>query len=173
MLLHLCLSEKRVSLEMYPLPAITGEGLSLRCLAWGTDEISSAVFYKDNTTIHTGSSPIYNIAKVTESGKGSYKCFATFTYKARTAGPPYKEVSDDQYISVQGMLFCCLSLQISVRHWMIKTSIFLQRASFLTNCSCFSASYQAGSIKHCRLSLVLLMSNLFQWYLLSLVQQEW
>ncbi|XP_034564166.1 uncharacterized protein LOC117830239 [Notolabrus celidotus] len=94
-------SEKKLSLEMYPLPALVGERLTLRCLVWGTDQISHTVFYKDNKTIQGGASPTYNIPSVTESLGGSYKCESTFTYRGRTAGPPYKEESDDQDVLVQ------------------------------------------------------------------------
>uniref|UniRef100_A0A8D0D484 Ig-like domain-containing protein n=1 Tax=Sander lucioperca TaxID=283035 RepID=A0A8D0D484_SANLU len=85
-----------VSLEMYPLPAVVGESLILKCLAWGTDQISHTVFYKNNSIILEGLRSTYTISDVTESAMGSYKCGATFTHKARTEGPPYKVVSDDQ-----------------------------------------------------------------------------
>lgn len=94
---------KDVSLEMYPLPAVVGESLILKCLAWGTDQISHTVFYKNNSIILEGLRSTYTISDVTESAMGSYKCGATFTHKARTEGPPYKVVSDDQDVFVQGM----------------------------------------------------------------------
>ncbi|XP_031699645.1 uncharacterized protein LOC116381541 [Anarrhichthys ocellatus] len=94
-------SEKATSLEMYPLPAVVGESLTLKCQVWGTNEISRTIFYKDNTVIRNGSSSIYEIPNVTESAKGSYKCDATFTYMKRTAGPPYQVVSDNQDVFVQ------------------------------------------------------------------------
>ncbi|XP_074475315.1 uncharacterized protein LOC141758108 isoform X2 [Sebastes fasciatus] len=94
-------SVKDISLEMYPLPAVVGESLTLKCLVWGTDQISRAVFYKDNVIILEGHNPIYQIPNVTESAKGNYKCDATYTHKGRTAGLPYKYVSDVQDVFVQ------------------------------------------------------------------------
>ncbi|KAK9530570.1 hypothetical protein VZT92_012062 [Zoarces viviparus] len=94
-------SGKAASLEMYPLPAVVGESLTLKCQVWGTNDISHTIFYKDNAVILEGSSSIYKIPNVTESAKGSYKCDATFTYKGRTAGPPNHEVSDNQDVFVQ------------------------------------------------------------------------
>ncbi|XP_059181135.1 uncharacterized protein LOC131959934 [Centropristis striata] len=94
-------SEKAVSLEMYPLPAVVGESLTLRCLAWGTDQISQTVFYKDNAVIEKSVRPTYKISNVTESAKGKYKCDAKFTFRDYTAGPPYQEMSDDQDVFVQ------------------------------------------------------------------------
>nr|XP_046234015.1 uncharacterized protein LOC124053096 [Scatophagus argus] len=93
-------SERDVSLEMYPLPALAGESLTLRCIAWGTDQISSTDFYKDNKIIQKNASPTIKIPNVTESTKGKYKCYATYTHKARSNGPPYQEVSDDQDVFV-------------------------------------------------------------------------
>ncbi|XP_070847233.1 uncharacterized protein [Chaetodon trifascialis] len=94
-------SDKDVSLEMYPLPAVAGESLTLRCLVWGTDQITQAVFYKDNTVITASKSPIYEVSDVTEKTEGKYKCDATFTHKARTAGQPYHMTSDSQPVFVQ------------------------------------------------------------------------
>ncbi|XP_076615406.1 sialoadhesin [Chaetodon auriga] len=94
-------SEKDVSLEMYPLPAVAGESLTLRCLVWGTDQITRAVFYKDHVLIGDSNSPIYKVPDVTENTEGTYKCNATFTYKARTAGQPYHVDSDHQLVFVQ------------------------------------------------------------------------
>ncbi|XP_078135674.1 uncharacterized protein LOC144536415 isoform X1 [Sander vitreus] len=94
-------SVKDVSLEMYPLPAVLGESLILKCLAWGTDQISHTVFYRNNSILANGVSSTYELSNVTESTSGSYKCIATFTHKARTEGPPYTVVSDDQDVFVQ------------------------------------------------------------------------
>lgn len=98
---------------MYPLPAVAGESLTLKCLVWGTDQITRTVFYKDNTVIRDSVSATYNFPNVTESVKGRYNCDATFTYKANAGGPPYQVVSDQQDVFVQGMhiqttLFECL-----------------------------------------------------------------
>ncbi|XP_037610863.1 uncharacterized protein LOC119479395 isoform X2 [Sebastes umbrosus] len=95
------ISVKDISLEMYPLPAVVGESLTLKCLVWGTDQISRAVFYKDNKIILESPNPIYQIPNVTESAKGNYKCDATYTHKGSTAGPPYIRVSDVQDVFVQ------------------------------------------------------------------------
>ncbi|XP_070708373.1 uncharacterized protein [Pempheris klunzingeri] len=89
-------SEKAVSLEMYPLPAVAGKSMTLKCLTWGTDQVSHAVFYKDNVVILESDRPTYKISKVTESAMGRYKCDATFMYKARSGGRPYQVVSDYQ-----------------------------------------------------------------------------
>ncbi|XP_049916770.1 uncharacterized protein LOC126400252 [Epinephelus moara] len=94
-------SDKEISLEMYPLPAVVGESLSLRCLAWGTDQISSTVFYKNNAVLLESHSPTLEISKVTESESGSYRCNAIFTHKAHTDGPPSNVMSDDQDVFVQ------------------------------------------------------------------------
>ncbi|XP_065805795.1 titin isoform X2 [Labrus bergylta] len=93
-------SEKTVSLEMYPLPAVVGESLTLRCLVWGTDQISQTTFYKDGVMLVRSDDPTYTIPSVTESAKGRYKCMSIFTYKDRTAGPHYSESSDDQDVLV-------------------------------------------------------------------------
>uniref|UniRef100_A0AAQ4NNL7 Ig-like domain-containing protein n=1 Tax=Gasterosteus aculeatus aculeatus TaxID=481459 RepID=A0AAQ4NNL7_GASAC len=107
------LSEKDVWLEMYPLPAVVGVSLTLKCLAWGTDRVTRFVFYKDNSIIQESQQTTYQINNVTESTGGRYKCEATYTYVQRTAGPPYQVVSDGQDVFVQGkrnqhtaLLFC-------------------------------------------------------------------
>lgn len=101
--LHPLLSDKPVSLEMYPHPVVLGESLTLRCLVWGTDEITEAVFSKDGSVIERGTQSTYMISKVTESTKGKYQCNATYTYKGRTHGPPYRKESEVQEVFVQGM----------------------------------------------------------------------
>ncbi|XP_071393540.1 uncharacterized protein [Centroberyx affinis] len=93
-------SEKKVLLEMLSRPAMTGESLTLKCLAWGTDQISRAIFYKDEVVIQDGDRSAYHINNVTASSEGEYKCTATFTYRGRTAGPPYTETSDVQELFV-------------------------------------------------------------------------
>lgn len=94
-------SDKEVSLEMYPLPPVVGEPLTLRCLVWGTDQISNTVFYKDNAVIIGAVSSTHTITNVTELTEGQYKCDVTYTHKAQAAGPPYHEVSDTQEVFVQ------------------------------------------------------------------------
>ncbi|XP_077958618.1 leukocyte immunoglobulin-like receptor subfamily B member 2 isoform X2 [Gasterosteus aculeatus] len=94
-------SEKDVWLEMYPLPAVVGVSLTLKCLAWGTDRVTRAVFYKDNSIIQETQQTTYQINNVTESTGGRYKCEATYTHVQRTSGPPYQVVSDDQDVFVQ------------------------------------------------------------------------
>lgn len=88
---------------MYPFPAVAGENLILRCLVWGTDQITYTLFYKDNEIIQGSTNPSIKISDVTEVTEGLYKCDATFTYKARTEGQPYKVASDAQDLFVQGM----------------------------------------------------------------------
>ncbi|AWP17506.1 Hypothetical protein SMAX5B_020195 [Scophthalmus maximus] len=97
-------SDKEVSLEMYPLPPVVGEPLTLRCLVWGTDQISNTVFYKDNAVIIGAVSSTHTITNVTELTEGQYKCDVTYTHKAQAAGPPYHEVSDTQEVFVQDQL---------------------------------------------------------------------
>ncbi|XP_012718572.2 uncharacterized protein LOC105926701 [Fundulus heteroclitus] len=93
-------TENEVTLEMYPFPAIAGEGLTLKCLVWGTDEISKSVFYKDNRMYQDVSGPTYKIRSVTESDVGRYKCEATYRHKAQTIRTSHTYDSD-----VQDMLF--------------------------------------------------------------------
>ncbi|KAM8729494.1 uncharacterized protein AB9X84_026725 [Acanthopagrus schlegelii] len=94
-------SDKEVLLEMYHLPAVAGERLTLRCLVSGTNRISHTTFYKDDATIQESADPTYTIPTVTESAKGRYKCHATFTYKDSTVGDPYSLASDNQEVFVQ------------------------------------------------------------------------
>nr|XP_043869628.1 uncharacterized protein LOC122759122 [Solea senegalensis] len=102
-------SDKALSLEMYPLPAVIGESLTLKCLVWGTDQISNAVFYKDDNVLSEATST-FVISKVTEVTQGRYKCEATYTHKAYISGPPYHETSDVQDVLVQGVCVTILSL---------------------------------------------------------------
>lgn len=88
---------------MYPVPVMAGESVTLKCLTWGTDQISTTVFYKNNSVMPKTKGPTHKIESVTESEKGSYKCNAIFTYLARTAGPPYNVVSDRQELYIYGM----------------------------------------------------------------------
>lgn len=90
-------------MEMLPRPAVVGENLTLRCLAWGTDQISRTIFYKDEKVIQDGHSSTYQIHNVTELARGKYKCDATFTFQGSTGGPPHNEVSDVQELFVQGV----------------------------------------------------------------------
>ncbi|XP_029954188.1 uncharacterized protein LOC115393352 [Salarias fasciatus] len=88
-------SEKKVSLEIYHLPAVVGQDVTLRCLVWGTKQISRTLFYRGDEVIAEGNSNTIEILNITDSKEGSYKCQATFTYKAGT-GEPYRETSDAQ-----------------------------------------------------------------------------
>ncbi|KAK2820218.1 hypothetical protein Q5P01_023177 [Channa striata] len=94
-------SGKQVSLEMYPLPAIAGENVKLRCLVWGTDEISQSALYLNDTEMPGEISGLY---LVTKPQAGSYKCFAQFKYKAQTASTQHKVYSDVQYLYIQAPL---------------------------------------------------------------------
>lgn len=87
---------------MYPVPVMTGESVTLRCLTWGTDQIREAVFYVNNSVTPKNKGATLEIPSVTESDKGTYKCYATFTYPARTAGQPYKLYSDFQDLYIYG-----------------------------------------------------------------------
>lgn len=120
---------------MYPLPAVEGESLTLRCLVWGTNKISHTVFYKNDAVILRSDKPTYNFKHVTESENGTYKCNATFTYMERTNGPPYQVISDNQDVFVQGMhtqltLFDCLWL---LESWM-KFPSFVWYCMLHTSC---------------------------------------
>ncbi|KAM9837694.1 uncharacterized protein ACBR49_018336 [Aulostomus maculatus] len=95
-------SDKDTLLELYPLPAVVGESLVLKCLVRGTNLLSRTVFYKDNVIISEGPSATHKITTVTNTTVGRYKCDATYTHKARTKGHPYQEVSDIQDVDVQG-----------------------------------------------------------------------
>ncbi|XP_023255898.1 uncharacterized protein LOC111650268 [Seriola lalandi dorsalis] len=94
-------SAQDISLEMYPFPAVVGETLTLKCIAWGTDQISKTVFYKGDTIIMHDAKSTYSITKVSESTQGPYRCDATYTHKARTSGPEYHRVSDIQDVFVK------------------------------------------------------------------------
>uniref|UniRef100_A0A3Q1GNV9 Uncharacterized LOC110949059 n=1 Tax=Acanthochromis polyacanthus TaxID=80966 RepID=A0A3Q1GNV9_9TELE len=94
-------SDKQVSLEMYPQSAVVGQSLTLRCLAWGTDQISHTVFYKGDSVVKKGGSSTYEISPVSDDTEGTYKCHATFTHVARTSGPPYSVLSDHQDVLIQ------------------------------------------------------------------------
>ncbi|XP_017166128.1 uncharacterized protein LOC103481052 isoform X2 [Poecilia reticulata] len=80
-------TDNEVTLEMYPFPAIAGEKMTLRCLVWGTNEVTKSVFYKENTKIKSVQGDTYDIPAVTESEVGSYKCKATYRYKDQTVDP--------------------------------------------------------------------------------------
>ncbi|XP_045924863.1 uncharacterized protein LOC123982933 isoform X2 [Micropterus dolomieu] len=94
-------SGKAIALEMDPLPALAGGSITLKCVAWGTDKISRAVFYKNNTILQDSQSSTYTISYLTEKVNGDYKCNATYKHVASTGGPPYEEVSDNQDLFVQ------------------------------------------------------------------------
>lgn len=87
---------------MYPVPVMVGESVTLRCLVWGTDRISHAVFYLNNSVEQTNKSATLEIKSVKESQKGSYKCNATFMRSGRTAGPEFNLVSDRQELYIYG-----------------------------------------------------------------------
>lgn len=80
------------------MPAVAGESLTLRCLAWGPDESTRirTTFYKDNKEISAHGSEM-NITSVTESDRGTYKCDATYTNIASV------QSSDNQDLYLQGM----------------------------------------------------------------------
>lgn len=91
-------SDKPVSLEMYPFPALAGESVTLQCLVWGTDQISHVSFYVNASDLQDGRQT-YEIQRVTKSAKGSYKCHAIYTYSASSEGP-LRETSDVQVLEV-------------------------------------------------------------------------
>ncbi|XP_037836562.1 uncharacterized protein LOC108237157 isoform X2 [Kryptolebias marmoratus] len=94
-------SDKRVSMEMYPLPAVAGESLTLKCLVWGTNKISQSVFYKGNSVFETvQGSESHKIQTMTESEVGSYKCEATYKYVDQTVSNSHTDTSDTQDVPV-------------------------------------------------------------------------
>ncbi|XP_014874416.1 uncharacterized protein LOC106937421 isoform X1 [Poecilia latipinna] len=80
-------TDNEVILEMYPFPAIAGEKMTLKCLVWGTEEVTKSVFYKENTNIMSVQGDTYNIPTVNEPGVERYKCKATYRYKDQTVDP--------------------------------------------------------------------------------------
>ncbi|XP_067344104.1 uncharacterized protein [Channa argus] len=94
-------SGKQVALQIYPLPPVPGENLTLKCFVLGAAYFQTITFYQNNKVIAAGSSATYNFTDVTESLEGSYRCCAKFTYKSHTAGSPFERVSDDHYVFVQ------------------------------------------------------------------------
>lgn len=88
---------------MYPLPAVAGQSLSLRCLVWGTNKIIKLVFYKNNSHFQTVErSQTYRIKHTTESEVGLYKCVATYRYADQTVPNPHEDTCDPQEVSVHG-----------------------------------------------------------------------
>uniref|UniRef100_A0A672H8C5 Ig-like domain-containing protein n=1 Tax=Salarias fasciatus TaxID=181472 RepID=A0A672H8C5_SALFA len=108
-------SEKKVSLEIYHLPAVVGQDVTLRCLVWGTKQISRTLFYRGDEVIAEGNSNTIEILNITDSKEGSYKCQATFTYKAGT-GEPYRETSDAQDLLTGIYAWSTLHTPVSVHH---------------------------------------------------------
>ncbi|KAM8836919.1 obscurin-like [Spinachia spinachia] len=92
---------QKAALVMYPLPAVVGANLTLRCLAWGADNIIRVAFYKNDVNIQESQRETYQINNVTESAAGRYKGEVTYAYEQHTTGPPYHTVSDDQDVFVQ------------------------------------------------------------------------
>lgn len=94
--------DKPLSLEMYPMPAVAGESLTLKCLVWGATKIQNTIFYKNNVKLTEGDKPTHEIPNVTTSVRGSYSCEAKFIYMDKSSGPPYQKTSDPQDVPVQG-----------------------------------------------------------------------
>lgn len=87
---------------MYPFPALAGDSVTLRCLVWGTDQISNAGFYVNTSNLHKSRTPTYEIQHVTKSSKGRYKCEADFTYPLNSDRVLLQQTSDDQDLEVYG-----------------------------------------------------------------------
>lgn len=64
-------------MEIYFMPAVAGDDLTLRCLNWGMEKISHVVFYKDNKIIQDGTADTHKILSVKKTDEGGYKCIAT------------------------------------------------------------------------------------------------
>lgn len=94
-LFWILLSDKVVLMEMYFSPVMAGDPLTLRCLLWAMEEISSVGFYKNNQLLEESSSLDYKISPVTEADQGDYMCYVTITGKGQ-------QVSDAQELLVQG-----------------------------------------------------------------------
>lgn len=88
---------------MYPFPALAGDSVTLRCLVWGTDQISHADFFLNNSDLQRSRKPTYEIPHVTDSAKGRYKCAAFFTHTVDSAGLETQQgTSDVQDLEVYG-----------------------------------------------------------------------
>lgn len=87
---------------MYPVPVMAGESVTLKCLTWGTDQISQATFHVNNSVMGETKVSTLEIPSVAESEKGSYNCSAVFMYRAGTAGLPYNLGSDLQDLYIYG-----------------------------------------------------------------------
>ncbi|XP_069547554.1 uncharacterized protein [Brachyistius frenatus] len=94
-------SSKTVLLEMKDRPAVSGESLTLTCLLWGTNQFSKVLFYRGGEVIQSADKTTFEIPKVTDSLKTTYKCRATFRYTDGKSGFPYEEDSDGQDMLVQ------------------------------------------------------------------------
>lgn len=120
---------------MYPTPAVAGESLTLKCLVWGTDQITHTVFHKNNEIMRENNLPTYKIDNVTESVEGPYKCQATYRYG--TAKNLHDQVSDPQDLFVQGMYVQtpseCLFLIVFFRH--ILKSFLCSFSGFCESCA--------------------------------------
>ncbi|KAM4525520.1 uncharacterized protein PAE49_001430 [Odontesthes bonariensis] len=92
-------SGKSGALEMYPLPAVAGRSLTLKCLVWGAKEVSDVEFYKDGSRIHSVKNH-YEIKDVMESQMGKYRCHAKYRYNGQIV-ESHHLVSDDQEVPVQ------------------------------------------------------------------------
>lgn len=99
---HLALIARPVSLEVDPFPALAGNSVTLRCLVWGTDQISQAGFYVNASKLLESRTPTYQIPSVTKSARGSYKCHAVFTYTGSSEEETESNASDDQVLEVYG-----------------------------------------------------------------------
>lgn len=95
-----------LAMEMYFAPAVVGQGLILRCLSWGGEEVSHVAFYKNNAIMLDNTSPTHRMLSVAEADQGTYKCSATsadqslasdaqelFIHGLSTPRPPQKMVS--------------------------------------------------------------------------------
>lgn len=148
---------------MYPVPVMAGESVILRCLVWGTDQISDAVFYVNGSVTPENKGPTLEIPSVTESEKGKYKCSATFTYPARTAGRPYRSDSDPQDLYIYGTRvkhqFQCLWLlsfwETSLKVWVLshpfsEIPIRAELSEDSLSCSCSRCPKKAWYRWYCK-----------------------
>ncbi|XP_056307083.1 high affinity immunoglobulin gamma Fc receptor I [Danio aesculapii] len=94
------MTDKLVMLEPPAAPALLGDSVALRCVAWGAEKVEKATFYRNQTKIDSINADTYTIIAKQED-TGMYYCHATFRYSHIDPAAAEKEGdSDAQYIKV-------------------------------------------------------------------------
>ncbi|XP_706537.4 uncharacterized protein [Danio rerio] len=94
------MTDKLVMLEPPAAPALLGDSVALRCVAWGAEKVEKATFYKNQIEIPDITADTYNITATPEAS-GTYHCHATYRYSHISATAAEKEGdSDAQEIKV-------------------------------------------------------------------------